>query len=91
MSIDLPELILEAGLNPTDYVTTARFVGSVQFNASVAREANLLVGYDPREDNPYHGEVWGAARPNRFSRSQQRALMANSIWLVPIANVELIP
>lgn len=91
MSIDLYDMIDDAGFKPAEYVTTPKFIGSVVFSAGPARGAALWVGYDPREDNPYHGEVWGSGRPNRFSRTQQTALMTAANWLVPIDGVELIP
>lgn len=90
MSIDLKSLIELASVNVTDFVTTPIFTGSVEFLADIARGANLQVGYDPLEDNPYHGEVWGPNKPNRFSNAQTRAMHSGAQWLVPILDVEII-
>ncbi len=88
--MDIKRLIVEAGLDPSIYVTTPRFSGSVAFPAQVARGAGLLVGYDPLPENPHHGEVWGANRPNRFSGAQTSALRNAAVWFVQIDNVELV-
>jgi hypothetical protein len=89
MSVDLKQLIEKDGLDPRDYVTTPRWMGSVLFKVSDLREMEFKVGYDPiippaPETNPYHGEVWG-----NFSGSQIRKLKNLAIWFVPIPNVNL--
>lgn len=89
MSVDIEELILAVGGNPATHVTTPKYIGSVRFPVSAARSAELLVGYDPLPDNQCHGEVWGTLRPNRFSKTQQRALLAASTWLVKIPDAEI--
>ncbi|MGK9042774.1 hypothetical protein KXS05_20605 [Rhizobium sp. SA279] len=89
MSVDIEKLILADGIDPATYVTSPKYVGSIRFSAEAARSASLLVGYDPLSDNPYHGEVWGENKPNRFSRTQQRAICTASNWLVQIPNVEI--
>lgn len=89
MSVDIKRLIEQAGLDAREYVTTPKYIGSVAFSAGAARDENLLVGYDPSPDNPYHGEVWGENRPNRFTRAQKNALLAASVWFVEIPGVEI--
>lgn len=89
MSVDIEELILAAELDPRQYVTTPKYIGSVAFSAGSARVANLLVGYDPLPKNPYHGEVWGNPRPDRFTGTQKRKLIAASEWYVEIPGVEI--
>jgi len=89
MSVDIKKLIDSSGIDAQTYVTTPKYVGSVAFTATVARSAGLLVGYDPVPDNPYHGEVWGSNRPNRFSSSQQKALLNACQWFVEIPDVEI--
>jgi len=90
MSVDLEANIIAANLDPKEYVTTPIFTGSVSFLAGAARGLNLWVGYDPIPDNPYHGEVWGNPRPNRFSGSQKKGLHNACEWYVPLVGVEII-
>ncbi len=91
MSVDILGLIVEAEIDPVDFVTTPVFTGSVMFKAEFIRNLGLLIGYDPIDpENPFHGEVWGYPRPNRFSSRQERALLAESQWFVEIPGV-LIP
>lgn len=89
MSVDVEALIIADGHDPKEYVTTPVFIGSVAFSAGVARALDLRVGYDPIPKNPYHGEVWGNPRPNRFSNSQKKGLMAASAWYVELKDVDL--
>jgi hypothetical protein len=89
MSVDLKQLMDEAAIDPQVFVTTPKHIGSVCFKASAARNSNLLVGYDPLNDNPYHGEIWGRNRPNRFSGSQSKDLLIACSWFVKIPDVEI--
>ncbi|MGH8507243.1 MAG: hypothetical protein ACREVH_00780 [Gammaproteobacteria bacterium] len=82
MSVDLQRQIEESGLDARVFVTTPRWTGSIRFEARQLRAENLMVGYDPTDDNPYHGQVWGA-----FSRSVQKRLFRVCEWFVPIADV----
>lgn len=84
MSVDLERSILEAGLNAKQFVTTPKFTGSVWFQASFLRSEDFQVGYDPLDDNPHHGEVWGV-----FSKARQRKLLRAAEWFVEIENVDL--
>lgn len=89
MSVDIEAMICGDGQNPKEYVTTPVFTGSVSFSAKDARALGLWVGYDPLPENPFHGEVWGVPRPNRFSSGQKKGLLRASEWYVPLAGVEL--
>ena len=96
MSVDIENLMIDADINPMEYVTNPRFIGSVSFIANVARDLGLRVGYDPIDGageeigNPYHGEVWGAEpRPNYFTRGQTRNLHLQVRWYVEIPSVEI--
>lgn len=82
MSVDLQRQIEEAGLNAREFVTTPRWTGSIRFEAGQLRAEKLMVGYDPQDDNPYHGEVWGD-----FSKSVQKRLFRACEWFVPIPDV----
>jgi len=87
ISIDLKQLIEQDGLDPREYVTTPRWMGSVLFKVADLRTLEFKVGYDPLESpepNPYHGEVWG-----NFSRSQVRKLQNLAVWFVDIPDVNL--
>jgi hypothetical protein len=90
MSIDIKLLIENDNLAPAEYVTTPVFTGSVEFTAITARDAGLWVGFDPLEENPYHGEVWGAARANKFTTTQSKHIQNNSNWLVPLDGVDIV-
>jgi hypothetical protein len=90
MSVDIERLISDAGLVPSEFVTSSpKHAGAVAFPASVPRADGLLVGYDPLPDNPYHAEVWGGDRPNRFSNGQRKAIAKSAQWFVQIDGVEI--
>jgi hypothetical protein len=93
MSVDHERTICEAQLNPTSFVTTPVYTGSIAFGAGVVRAINvgLRVGYDPIPgENDFHCEVWGPdPRPNRFSKGQQRAILAASAWFVEIQDTSI--
>lgn len=84
LSVDLQRLIEEAGLDAKAFVTTPRWTGSVRLEAYQFRDEGLIVGFDPLESNPCHGEVWGA-----FSDSKKRKLLRLCGWFVPIPDVSI--
>lgn len=84
LSVDLQRQIEEAGLDAKDFVTTPRWLGSVRFLAGQLRAEGLMVGFDPTELNPYHGEVWGSS-----PKSKQRRLLFLCEWFVPIDGVSI--
>ncbi|WP_324779907.1 hypothetical protein [Thiobacillus sedimenti] len=84
MSVDLQAQIEEAGLSAVDYVTTPPWLGSVRFEAGVLRAEGYQVGFDPLDDNPHHGEVWGS-----FSKSRQRRLKQLCTWFVSIEGASI--
>lgn len=96
MSVDIERLIVGAGVNPQEYVTTPVFTGSVALRAGDVRALGLWVGYDPIEgvhyvpDNPYHGEVWSPTERKNFTDSQKSALAHLAQWYVPLPNVDLV-
>jgi hypothetical protein len=91
MSVDILPFILEDGYDPREWVTSPRWIGSVQFNCGFLRELNLLVGYDPIPPpatlpvNPYHGAVWG-----NFTKAVQKQIQHAATWFVEIPEVNLI-
>lgn len=87
MSVDVEKLIVADGHNPMAYVTTPKYMGSVSLTVGLIRDSNLQVGYTPTTDNPYHADVWGTNRPNRFTGSQKRELMNSCCWYVEIDGV----
>lgn len=97
MSVDVLGLMVAANVDAGQYVTTPTFIGSIAFNVRAVRAVGLWVGYDPiignpgMPDNPYHGEVWGNDRPNRFSKAQKHALLVAAKWFVKIDGVEILP
>lgn len=84
MSVDLKRQIEEAGIDPKLWVTTPRWTGSVTLPIGALRENDFQVGFDPLDDNPYHGAVWG-----QFSRARKKLLMSICSWLVPLDGVTL--
>jgi len=96
MSVDIEALIVAAGEDPVEYVTTPVFTGSVVFQAGKARALDLMVGYEPIideegfPDNPYHGEVWLKTAKKQFSSSQKDGLAKAASWYVEIDDVELV-
>jgi len=95
MSVDFLGLMEDGGVVAHEFVTTPVFTGSVAFSADAARNANMWVGYDPIKDdpnfpdNPFHGEIWGNPKPNRFTTAQKRALRQASEWFVEIPDVTI--
>lgn len=83
MSVDHEGLMLADSRDPKQFVAAPPFLGAVCFQATVARSSGLLVGYDPIPGNPYHCEVWGKDRPNRFPRSA-----VNSHHLQPMVHTD---
>ncbi|MEX0582468.1 MAG: hypothetical protein WD185_02250, partial [Sneathiella sp.] len=47
MSIDILKLIVNAEVNPVEFVTSPVYTGSIQFTAAHIREQELSIGYDP--------------------------------------------
>lgn len=95
MSVDIEALMTKDDVNPTEYVTTPVFHGAVSFSASEIRALDLMVGYDPIEDdpvlpdNPYHGEVWRKEEAKRFTGAQTKGLQDAAKWYVEIEGVKL--
>jgi hypothetical protein len=84
MSVDLKRQIEEAGIDPKQWVTTPRWTGSVILRVGELRAEGFRVGFDPLDDNPYHGEVWG-----QFSKGRKKKLMSLCSWFVPLDGVAL--
>jgi hypothetical protein len=84
MSVDLQQSIEAAGLNARDYVTTPKWMGSLRFEAGCLRAEGFMVGFEPLPDNLHHGEVWG-----KFSKPQQRRIIAMAVWFVAISGVAI--
>lgn len=84
LSVDVKSIIDAAGIDAKLYVTNPKQIGSVAFRTAAARAVELIVGFDPEPDNPYHGQVWG-----NFSRSQEKALLNAIEWFVEIPDVKI--
>lgn len=84
MSIDLLQLMEEAGIDPVSHVTTPRWIGSIAIPIGTIRENGLQVGYDPLPENLYHGEVWG-----KITRGKRKALCRSASWFVEIEGVDI--
>lgn len=85
MSVDLLREIVEAGLDPREFVISPPFLGAIKFTAGAFRRVDLMVGFDPLPpENPYHGEVWG-----EFTKPKQRQLLGVAEWFVPLEGIAL--
>jgi hypothetical protein len=84
MSVDLQREIEEAGLDARVYVSSPRWIGSLRFVARDLRAIDLKIGYDPINENPYHGEVWGD-----FGKAQQDEMRQHCEWFVEIPGVAI--
>jgi len=84
MSVDVKKLIEAAGIDPREFVTSPRWTGSLLISVGDLRDKQLLVGYSPIDENPYHGEAWG-----KLSRGQKNDLLARSTWFVQIPGCSL--
>ena len=89
MSVDIELLIVAGGKDPNVWVTTPKFTGSVSFSARQIRNFDLLIGYAPINDSPYHGEVWTSQPSNRFSNTQQKGLLKAAEWYVELKDVDI--
>ena len=85
LSVDLKRQIEEAGHDAKQWVSTPKFTGSIVLRVGDLRAENYKVGYDPVEDNPHHGEVWG-----QFSRGRKKKVMSMSSWFVPMEGIALV-
>jgi hypothetical protein len=88
VSVDLESLIIDDGVDPSAYLVRS-FVGAIVVPVSSLRALNLLVGYDPRPDNIYHGAVWEDGNLGRLTRRTKRDLLKASEWLIQIGGVAL--
>lgn len=86
MSVDLETQIIEANLDPAEYVNTPKHIGSVFLPVGPVRGLGLQVGFNPIKmpNNPHHGEVWGIT-----SKGLQRKVQALASWHRQIAGVAL--
>jgi hypothetical protein len=84
LSIDLKKLIESKDLDPKKYVTTPRWIGSVLLPVQGVRHLGCKVGFNPLDDNPYHGEIWGAS-----TKKIAKKLSALAHWFVPINDIDL--
>lgn len=85
MSIDLKSQIECDNIDPIQFVTTPRFIGSILMCVEAIRNMQLRVGFDPIiPDNPYHGQAWGV-----FNKNTERLMRHSSQWYVEIPNVSI--
>ncbi len=88
LSVDLEPFILAAGVDPRRHVTTPRFMASIVLAVGSFRSRNFYVGYDPLDDNPYHGGVWqDAQRNSKLTKGVRKALLREAQWLVPVPGI----
>lgn len=85
MSIDILNLIEDAGIDPKAYVIgLPNHPYAVSFRVGDLRAKGLRVGFDPLKErppfpaNPFHGEVWGIGN----SRGPKNELRKIAGWFV---------
>lgn len=84
MSVDLKRQIEEDGKDAKAWVTSPRWTASVTLRVGDLRAEDFQVGFDPLDENPYHGEVWG-----QFSKGKKKKLMSMCAWFVALEGVAL--
>lgn len=84
LSVDLQKQIEEAGLDAMTFVTTPRWMASIRFEASQLRDEEFKIGFDPLDDNPFHGEVWGT-----FSKAKIKRLFQLCNWFLPLSDTSI--
>ena len=73
MSVDIEKSIVEAGLDPQNFVLQPPFIGAVKFQVGPLRDEGFKVGFEPLPSNPHHGEVWGTFSASRKKRLAELA------------------
>lgn len=71
-----------------DY-SSGKYLGAVQFQASVPRDLGLSVGFDPVVGNGAHSQLWNVPDHGPLKNSQSRQLRQNAEWYASIPDVEL--
>jgi hypothetical protein len=88
LSVDLEPFILADGVDPKRHVTTPKYMASIVLAVGSFRSRNFCVGYDPLDDNPYHGGVWQDAQCNsKLTKGVRKALLCEAQWLVPVPGI----
>lgn len=89
VSVDLEELMHQAGLANTARIPLHPGWGAVRLETGHVRGLGLKVGRnpitstDPSENNPYHGEIWGV----RKRKSIQKQLVQLAVWIKKAAGI----
>jgi hypothetical protein len=78
----------EDGINAREFVTSPKYLASIQFLAGNLRQEGYQIGYDPvpkgdpiDSENPYHGLLWGSPNDRAIKR-----LIAGASWFVAFAD-----
>lgn len=74
MSVDILELMENDGISPSQRMR-ANFEAIVRLRVGSLRALKLQVGPDPKENNPYHGNVWG------ITSGKRKAVLRASEWI----------
>ena len=83
MSVDLEQLLSEAGLPIDDQVPKG--FGAVAMSVASIRSLALRVGSDPEAGNPFHGQIWGV----KTKTLRQRISGILDKWVTPLEGVDL--
>lgn len=82
MSVCL-EKLLQENSQPVAKAILECHEGLVTLNVGAIRQLGLQVGWDPRPENPYHGQVWGVRKRLRARIFELRE------WIARPPDVEL--
>jgi hypothetical protein len=89
MSVDLKSLCQLSGVDPAQHihpnkVAKERWPGAIEIQVGFLRSLGFMVGFEPLDENPFHGGVWG-----HFSKLNKRRILQAARWLIPIEGVSI--
>lgn len=64
MSVDILSSIVASGSSP-EQCMSENFEAAVKFRVGDLRKVGLRIGKTPKEDNPFHADVWGVKKSTR--------------------------
>ncbi len=80
-SVLIAKLAAEAGISIEKIVASRNMLGAISVTVGQIRGRGLKVGFDPLEDDPFHGQIW-----EKITRGTANTLLSSAAWSVPIAD-----
>jgi len=78
MSVDIEDWMIRDGLNPLHYVKDPAH-GATRLRVGDLRQMGLMVGWDPKAENPHHGSVWGIGHSKARKRIARIAITVRKV------------